>query len=124
MLRLAYHAGVLVAGQREMTPARLAWFERPAGDPTPLWPQHAIAGDWNRIHSVELADFDGKGKDDLLVGDAGGIVILRGITGERVTVARGPAVRAFAADLNGDGRRDVLVVRPNSVSRLRNASPR
>ena len=31
MLRLAYRDGILVAGQREMTPARLSWFEKPAG---------------------------------------------------------------------------------------------
>ena len=55
MLRLAYRNGILAAGQREMTPARLAWFEKPAADPTPQWPQHAIEGDWDRIHSVELA---------------------------------------------------------------------
>ena len=83
MLRLAYRDGILVAGQREMTPARLAWFEKPAADPTPQWPQHAIEGDWDRIHSVELADFDGDGKPDLLVADAHGVVILRGITGEQ-----------------------------------------
>ena len=124
MLRLAYRAGVLVAGQREMSPARLAWFERPPADQTPQWPQHAIAGAWDRIHSVELADFDGDGKDDLLVGDAHGVAVLRGITGERTVIAQGAAVRALAAHLNADGPPDVVLVRPDSISRLRNASPR
>jgi len=121
MLRLAYRDGILVAGQREMTPARLAWFEKPSADPTPQWPQHAIAGDWDRIHSVELADFDGDGKPDLLVADARGVTILRGITGERIRVADGPAVRAFAADVNGDSRPDVVLVRRNAISWWQNA---
>ena len=90
MLRLAYRDGILVAGQREMSPARLAWFEK-AADPTPQWPQHAIEGAWDRIHSVELADFDGDGKPDLLVADARGVFILRGITGEKIKIADGPA---------------------------------
>jgi hypothetical protein len=121
MLRLAYRAGILVAGQREMTPARLAWFAKPAADPTPQWPQHAIGGDWDRIHSVELADFDADGNPDLLVADAHGVVILRGITGEKIKVADGPSVRAFAADINADGRPDVVLVRRDSLSWWRNA---
>ena len=124
MLRLAYRRGVLVAGQREMSPARLAWFERPAKDQTPQWPQHAIAGDWDRIHSVELADFDGDGKDDLLVGDARRVVILRGITGSPRTLLSGPSVRAFATDVNEDGRPSVVLVRRDSVSWWRNELPR
>jgi hypothetical protein len=122
MLRLAYRDGTLVAGQREMSPARLAWFQRPASDPTPQWPQHAIPGDWDRIHSLELADFDGDGKPDLLVADAGGVSILPGITGQRIKIADGPSVRAFAADINADGRPDVVLVRRDSVSWWRNAS--
>ena len=124
MLRLAYRAGILVAGQREMTPARLAWFEKPAADPTPQWPQHAIEGNWDRIHSVELADFDGDGKPDLLVADARGVTILLGITGERIKIADGPSVRAFAADVNGDSRPDVVLVRRESLSWWRNAPVR
>ena len=57
MLRVAYRAGVLVAGQREMSPARLAWFEKPAVDQTPQWPQHRIAGNWDRIHSAGVGRF-------------------------------------------------------------------
>jgi hypothetical protein len=124
MLRVAYRNSILVAGQREMTPARLARFEKPAADPTPQWPQHAIEGNWDRIHSVDLADFDGDGKPDLLVGDARGVWILRGITGERIKIGDGPAVRAFAADVNGDSRPDVVLVRRDSLSWLRNEPPR
>ena len=104
-----------------MTPARLAWFEKPAADPTPQWPQHAIEGNWDCIHSVELVDFDGDGKPDLLVADAHGVVILRGISGERTKVAGGSSVRAFAADINADGRPDVVLVRRDSLSWWRNA---
>jgi hypothetical protein len=124
MLRLAWRDGILVAGQREMSPARLAWFEKPAADPTPQWPQHAIPGDWDRVHSLALADFDLDGKPDLLVGDARGVSILRGITGPPIPIASGPSVRAFAADVNADGRPDVILVRPDSLSWWQNVAPR
>ncbi len=124
MLRLAWHDGILVAGQREMKPARLAWFEKPAGDPTPQWPQHPIEGKWDHIHSVELADFDRTGKPDLLVADARGVYILRHLTGECITIAEGPSVRAFASNINGDGRPEVLVVRRDSISCWRTGTPR
>jgi hypothetical protein len=121
MLRLAYRDGILVAGQRQMSPARLAWFERPPANQTPQWPQHPIEGAWDRVHSVEISDFDGDGKADLLVGDANGVVILPGITGKPRTVAAGPSVRAFGADVDGDGRTDVVLVRADSISWWRNA---
>jgi hypothetical protein len=124
MLRLAYGDGILVAGQRETSPARLAWFQKPAADATPQWPQHPIDGDWHRIHSVELADFYGSGKPDLLVADARGVTILRGITGERIAIANGPSVRAFAADVNGDGLPDVVVVKRDSIAWWRNVRAR
>jgi hypothetical protein len=124
MLRLVYRDGILVAGQREMSPARLAWFEKPAVDPTPQWSQHAIPGAWDRVHSLALADFDLDGKPDLLVADARGVSILRGITGPPIPIASGPSVRAFAADVNADGRPDVILVRPDSVSWWRNVAPR
>jgi hypothetical protein len=124
MLRLAYRAGILVAGQREMAPARLAWFEKPPADPTPQWPQHVIPGEWDHVNSVELADFDGDGKPDLLVADARGVAILPGITGPRVTVATGSSVRVMVADINGDGRPDLVVLRRDSASWWRNAGPR
>jgi hypothetical protein len=119
MLRTSYRDGFLLAGQREMTPARLAWFEKPA-NPTTLWPQHAIAGDWDRIHSVEIADFDRDSKPDVLVADAHGVHILRGITGKQIKIADGPSIRAFVLDINADGRPDVLLVRRDSLSCWRN----
>jgi len=42
MLRLAWSEGVRVAAQRDMRPARVAWFERPA-DPKQLWSAHELA---------------------------------------------------------------------------------
>jgi hypothetical protein len=48
-------------------------------------------------------------------------MILRGITGERIKVAGGPSVPAFAADINADGRPDVVLVQRDSLSWWRNA---
>jgi hypothetical protein len=42
MLRLAWSEPVRVAAQRDMRPARVAWFERPT-DPKQLWTAHNLA---------------------------------------------------------------------------------
>lgn len=128
MLRLAWRKGVVVAGQRDMQSARLAWFERPAVDPTPLWKEHPIEGPWDHIHSVEFARFDpsleSDATPDLLVADAHGVFVIRHAGSQRITLTEGPSVRALAADVDGDGRLDVLVVHPESISWWRNESPR
>ena len=111
MLRLAYRAPLLAVAQREMSPARVAVFEKPA-DPTRLWTERRVAGDWDRVRGLAWADFDGDGVAELLVAGA------RRVTVAGQTVAPGPAVAAFVTDVNGDGRPDVLLVRPSSLSWL------
>ena len=62
-----------VALQREMSPARFAWFERPK-DVKQLWAAHPITElpDLNRPSSLYAADFNGDGRTDLLVTERGG----------------------------------------------------
>ena len=71
MLRLAWNSPVRVAGQRDMRPSRLAWFER-APDPKQLWPAHPLEGIENGVSGMV---FSGR---DLIVAesDAPGRVLL------------------------------------------------
>ena len=73
MLRLSFGPLGLVAAQREMQPARLSRFEKPA-DPKQLWIEHRIESlpDLAVVNSVETADFDGDGRPDILVAEKGG----------------------------------------------------
>lgn len=62
-----------VALQREMSPARFAWFERPK-DVKQLWTAHAIPElpDLDHPSSLYAGDFNGDGRTDLLVTERGG----------------------------------------------------
>lgn len=62
-----------IAVQRAMSHARLAWFEKPP-DPKQLWLAHALAQDLDLAEpsSLDVADFDGDGKPDILVAERSG----------------------------------------------------
>jgi len=129
MLRSRYgpltgSAAELVAVQRAMTPARLARFERPA-DPRHLWVEHRIESppDLAAVNSLEVADFDGNGRPDILLaenGGAGRLIVLRNEGAGRfssVVISQGKPVRfAHAVDVNGDGRPDILVIGTNAIT--------
>jgi hypothetical protein len=129
MMRLSYGrllasaAPELVAAEREMQPARLARFEKPA-DPRQLWIEHRIESvlDLTAVNSLETADFDGDGRRDILVAEKGGagrLVVLYNQGEGRfrpVVVAQGrPVLFARALDVNGDGRPDILAIRADGI---------
>jgi hypothetical protein len=113
----------LIAAEREMRPARLSRFEKPA-DPRTLWIEHPLEGvpDLEEVNSVETADFDADGKPDILIAEKGGqgrLMVLRNAGEGRfepVTVAQGRPIR-FALPFNpdGDARPGILAIRDDAI---------
>lgn len=107
-------------------------FEKPT-DPRQLWTEHRIATELNldQPNSVDVADFDGDGRPDILVAEkagAGRVIVLRNEGGGQFTpvvIAQGRPVQfARAVDVNGDGRPDILLIRADAISWLENLAPR
>src|SRR5579862_540517 len=71
--KLVNGAQNLVAVQRSVPRARLAWFEKPA-DPKQLWIEHRLEGalELNQVNSLQVADFDSDGRLDLLIAERAG----------------------------------------------------
>ena len=143
MLRLIYAplsgaAPELLIVQREMQAARLARFEKPA-DPRQLWTGHRIDGtdggiggvpDLAQPNSLDVADFDGDGRPDILVAEKAGaarLMVLHNEGGGRFTpviIAQGRPIQfARAVDMDGDGRPDILVIRNDAISWWQNRAP-
>jgi hypothetical protein len=123
MLRLSYGPLGLVAAQRDMRPARLARFEKPA-DPRQLWIEQRIGSvpDLGEVNSLDVADFDGDGRPDLLIAEkagAGRLLVLHNEGEGRfrpMTVAEGRAILfAKALDMKGDGHPGILAIRADAV---------
>ena len=129
MLRMIYAplsgaSPELLIAQREMQPARLARLEKPA-DPRQLWTEHRIDGvpDLTQPNSLDVADFDGDGRPDILVAEKAGaarLMVLHNEGGGRFTpvvIAQGRPVQfARAVDVNGDGHPDILVIRQDAIA--------
>lgn len=124
MMRLAYGPLGLVAAQREMQPARLSRFDKPA-DPRQLWTEHHIESvpDLAAVNSLDVADLDGDGRPDILLAEkaGGGRLLVLYNEGEGrfrpVTVAQGrPVLFARIADVNGDGSPHILVIRRDAIT--------
>ena len=124
MLRLAYRAGILAAGQREMTPGPPGVVRKPAADPTPQWPQTRDQGIGTASIPSNWPISTATASPTCWWPMPTALTILRGITG-RKDQGRGRSLdRAFAADINADGRPDVVLVRRDSLSWWRNVPAR
>jgi hypothetical protein len=123
MLRIGYSSLGLVAAQRRMSPARLARFEKPA-DPRQLWIEHRIESvpDLAEVNSLDIADFDGDGRPDILLAEKSGkgrLLVLYNEGEGRfrpAVVAQGrPILFARAVDPTGGGHPAILAIRADAV---------
>jgi hypothetical protein len=114
----------LIVSQSEMPHARVAWFEKPT-DPKQLWAEHRIEGrlDLNQPRFVQVEDFNGNGRPDILVAERGGsgrLIIFDNEGGGRFTALEvgrtSGVVDVRVMDWNGDGRPDLLVLEPSFLS--------
>ncbi len=73
MSRLALLDGDLIVCQREMSPARVALFEKPK-DPHQLWIPHRLEGALaiDCPQTLVVADFHGANRNDILIGESAG----------------------------------------------------
>jgi hypothetical protein len=79
--------------------------------------------DLTQPNSLDVADFDGDGRPDILVAEKAGaarLMVLHNEGGGRFTpvvIAQGRPVQfARAVDVNGDGHPDILVIRQDAIA--------
>jgi len=103
----------IVLCEGESPTGSLKWF---AG---PHWEAHLLAEGLDNPHSLEIADFDGDGQLDIMIGEMGlgdhhppRIIVYRNKGGgefEAHIISEGIATHeAKVADMNGDGRLDIV----------------
>jgi len=112
VMSLVAAESLLLVVQREMSPGRIAWFEKPA-DPRQLWTERRVATDATYPVAMQAAD-----SGDVLVGERGGAnrMILLSRRQPHVIGRASRLRRAFAADLNGDTKRDLVVISGESIA--------
>jgi hypothetical protein len=130
MLRLALLGPrELVAMQREMADPRFAWFQKPA-DPKQLWIEYHIADSLALDHprGMDVADFDGDGRPDLVVteqGSAGRLLVFQNQGGGRLephVLATGVAADQVRVIRSGRERPGILTIGKGVISLWRNQS--
>jgi hypothetical protein len=102
----------IVLSEGELDSARVMWFRGPTWEPT------LLGEGFFHAHSLELADFDGNGRLDILVGEMGlsGFavpreVVFRNLGGgqfEMQVIGHYATHAARAGDLTGNGRPDIV----------------
>jgi hypothetical protein len=122
----------LIALQREMPAARLAHFEKPA-DPKQLWTAQSIEGltAFDHPRGFDVADFDGDGLQDFVVGESNGVdrlvVFLNqgGACFKSHVIATGIAAeQVHAVDWSANGRPGIVTIGKGVISLWKNQTPR
>jgi len=116
MLRLAWSEPVRVAGQRDVRPSRVAWFER-ATDPKQLWTAHPLEGIERGVGGIL---FSGR---DLIVAerDAPGRVLLFRRTAEGFAAPRELARTNNLIGIAAYNNQDLLMIEKNKLILLRHS---
>jgi hypothetical protein len=129
MLRLGLISpGELIAIEREMPHGRLAMFEKPS-DPKQLWIEHRI-GESPKLddaRSMDIADVDGDGRSDVIVGEKGGAERLiaflnRGNGRFEPRVIAGRVAADHVHTIHLDGRADIVTIGKGVISWWKNQS--
>jgi hypothetical protein len=109
----------VVVSDRKGKNRGILWIENPGatGD-SPPWPIHRLGGSGKEVMFLDLADLDGDGRKDIVCATRNGQIVFLRRTGDSAAeweehlienplgIAGGKSIRA--ADLDGDGRMDLI----------------